>query len=61
MNLGYDGSHRQNTAEKYDSELNQWINIAPMNVQRSDASACELNGKIYITGGGLIWNLLKLV
>lgn len=28
-----------------------------MNAQRSDASACELNGKIYITGGSVLLNL----
>jgi len=48
---GYDGHHRQNTVEKYDSEINQWSMVAPMNAQRSDACATELNGKIYITGG----------
>lgn len=41
---GYDGHHRQNTAEKYDFKTNQWTLIAPMNMQRSDASACTLNG-----------------
>lgn len=42
---GYDGHHRQNTAEKYDFKTNQWSLIAPMNMQRSDASACMLNGR----------------
>lgn len=42
---GYDGHHRQNTAEKYDYRTNQWTLIAPMNVQRSDASATTLNGR----------------
>lgn len=42
---GYDGHHRQNTAEKYDHKSNQWTLIAPMNMQRSDASACTLNGE----------------
>lgn len=41
---GYDGHHRQNTSEKYDHMTNQWSLIAPMNMQRSDASACTLNG-----------------
>lgn len=48
---GYDGYHRQKTAERYDYKTNQWSLIAPMNVQRSDASATTLNDKIYITGG----------
>ncbi|PSN47135.1 Kelch-like protein 10 [Blattella germanica] len=48
---GYDGHHRQNTAERYNYRTNQWSLIAPMNVQRSDASATMLNDKIYITGG----------
>lgn len=42
---GYDGHHRQNTAEKYNHITNQWSLISPMNMQRSDASACTLNGK----------------
>lgn len=42
---GYDGHHRQNTAEKYNYRTNQWSLIAPMNVQRSDASATTLDGK----------------
>lgn len=45
---GYDGHHRQNTAEKYDFKTNQWSLIAPMNMQRSDASACTLNGKFLL-------------
>ena len=42
---GYDGHHRQNTAEHYNYKTNQWSLIAPMNVQRSDASATTLNGQ----------------
>lgn len=42
---GYDGHHRQNTAEKYNYKYNQWSLIASMNVQRSDASATALNSK----------------
>lgn len=42
---GYDGHHRQNTAERYDHRTNQWSLIAPMMMQRSDASATTLNGK----------------
>lgn len=41
---GYDGYHRQKTAERYNYKTNQWSLIAPMNVQRSDASATTLNG-----------------
>jgi kelch-like protein 10 len=41
---GFDGYHRQSTAERYDYRRNQWSLIAPMNVQRSDASATALNG-----------------
>jgi len=43
---GYDGYHRQKTAERYNYKTNQWSLIAPMNVQRSDASATTLNGII---------------
>jgi kelch-like protein 10 len=42
---GYDGHHRQNTAERYDHRTNQWSLIAPMIMQRSDASATTLNGQ----------------
>ena len=41
---GYDGYHRQNTAERYNYKRNQWSFIAPMFFQRSDASATTLNG-----------------
>jgi len=41
---GYDGQHRQNTAERYLPKNNQWSLVAPMNHQRSDASATSLNG-----------------
>ena len=41
---GYDGYHRQNTAERYNYKRNQWSYIAPMLFQRSDASATTLNG-----------------
>lgn len=41
---GYDGHHRQNTAERYNFKTNQWTLVAPMNMQRSDASATTLNG-----------------
>lgn len=51
---GYDGQNRQNTAERYDPKTNQWTMIAPMSVQRSDANACTLNGKVYITGELLV-------
>lgn len=47
---GFDGHNRQNSAERYNPQTNQWTLIAPMNLQRSDADACALNGKIYITG-----------
>lgn len=43
---GYDGHHRQNTAEKYNYKYNQWSLIASMNVQRSDASATTLNSNL---------------
>lgn len=41
---GFDGYRRQNTAECYDYRRNQWSLIAPMNFQRSDASATTLDG-----------------
>lgn len=47
---GYDGVNRQNSAERYDPKSNQWTMIPSMNTQRSDAHACTLDGKIYITG-----------
>lgn len=47
---GYDGHNRLNTVERYNPKTNQWTVISPMNMQRSDASACTLKGKIYATG-----------
>ena len=41
---GFDGHHRQKTAERYNYRTNQWSLIAPMTIQRSDASATTLNG-----------------
>ena len=42
---GFDGHVRQNTAERYTPKNNQWSLIAPMNMQRSDASATSLAGR----------------
>ena len=41
---GFDGHVRQNTAERYNTETNQWSFISPMVQQRSDASASTMNG-----------------
>jgi kelch-like protein 10 len=43
---GHDGHHRQKTAERFDYKTNQWSLIASMNMQRSDASAAVLDGKM---------------
>lgn len=48
---GYNGRTRMNSAERYDPEKNQWELIAPMQKQRSDASAAAVHDKIYIVGG----------
>lgn len=48
---GFDGTIRQNTAELYNPEDNQWSRIAPMHYQRSDGDACCFNGKVYAFGG----------
>lgn len=45
---GYDGHHRQNTAERFNHRTNQWSLVAPMNAQRSDASAAALDSKTTI-------------
>jgi kelch-like protein 10 len=39
------------TAERYDLKTDRWSPIADMNVEREDASAAALNGKIYVVGG----------
>ena len=44
---GFDGHVRQNTAERYTPRTNQWSMIPPMNQQRSDGSACSLQGIIF--------------
>lgn len=47
---GFNGINRLSTAEKYDPYTNQWTFIKSMGTLRSDACACVLNNKIYITG-----------
>lgn len=42
---------RLSSCERYDPKTNQWEFIASMRWKRSDASAAELDGKIYIVGG----------
>uniref|UniRef100_A0A8C5N720 BACK domain-containing protein n=1 Tax=Gouania willdenowi TaxID=441366 RepID=A0A8C5N720_GOUWI len=39
------------TAERYQSNINQWTFIASMNEERVNASCTTLNNKIYICGG----------
>ncbi|KAH9392764.1 hypothetical protein TYRP_005852 [Tyrophagus putrescentiae] len=41
------------SCERYHSQLNQWLTLAPMNIDRADASAAVINSCIYIAGG---WN-----
>lgn len=60
---GYDGKNRLKSAERYDPATNQWTLITSMNYLRSDAHACTLYGKIYVTGKprfGLDWNFTLL-
>lgn len=47
---GFNGEIRLNSVERYDPVTNQWSLIESMNNVRSDAHACVLNNKIYITG-----------
>lgn len=47
---GYDGHSRLKSAEVYSPDTNQWTLLPDMNVRRSDADACSLDDKIYITG-----------
>ena len=60
---GFDGHVRQNTAERYTPATNQWSLIAPMQHQRSDASASALNRKYLrlIVFHGDIWILLPSI
>ena len=39
------------SAECYDHAKNCWVDIAPMNQRRSDASAVSVHGKIFVMGG----------
>ena len=43
---GFDGQQRLKTVERYDPNTNQWTMMAPMNEQRSDASATSLQGRV---------------
>ena len=52
---GFDGHVRQNTAEKYTPDTNQWSLITPMNHQRSDASAGTLAGVLWEGEGCEMW------
>ncbi|KAF5190657.1 F-box/kelch-repeat protein [Thalictrum thalictroides] len=36
---------------QYDSCLNKWSTLAPMNVARYDFACAEVNGRIYVVGG----------
>ena len=48
---GYDGTVRQNSAERYDPVTNQWSLLEPMLEHRSDAGADSLHDVVYIAGG----------
>lgn len=50
---GHNGENqgRLDTAERFNLEENLWHPISPMRRVRSDASAAELLGKVYICGG----------
>ena len=52
---GFDGHVRQNTAERYTPQTNQWSLIAPMNHQRSDASATNVTVSICGASHGHHW------
>lgn len=56
---GYDGHNRLSTVERYNPKTNQWTVITPMNMQRSDASACTLKERIYATGNK--YNIVYIV
>ena len=37
--------------ERYDPRTNEWIEVASMNQERADFSACVLDGCIVVAGG----------
>ncbi len=43
---GFNGYGRLKTAERYETNTNQWTMMAPMTERRSDASATSLQGKV---------------
>lgn len=43
---GFDGVNRHKSAERYTPANNQWNFVADMLTVRSDAGACELNGRV---------------
>lgn len=47
---GHNGNERLRTMECYSPETNQWTILQSMSIERSDAHATVLNGKIYICG-----------
>lgn len=48
---GFDGTSILNSVEAYDPRMKNWMDIPPMSIPRSSASACELDGKIFVLGG----------
>lgn len=51
-NTGARGAaERTASVERYSLRANQWTMVAPMHRTRSGPAACEIKGKIYVTGG----------
>ncbi|KAH7935922.1 hypothetical protein HPB52_015177 [Rhipicephalus sanguineus] len=48
---GYDGRGQVTSVERYDTDLDVWEMVAPLNTRRSALSAAVLDGKIYALGG----------
>lgn len=51
---GHDGQTRLRSCEVYCRETNQWTLMKSMITRRSDADACEFDGKIYIFGAYIL-------
>ena len=52
--IGGDNGQDLSVVERYDTESGVWSTLAPMPTARCDAAAFVLEGKIYVSGGGVV-------
>jgi len=50
---GWEGNHKVESVEKYDSVRNKWSFVAPMKTPLMSASVISCNGMLYVAGGDI--------